>query len=172
MAAKILPLLSDGVIKSFLSKIQKTDGGCWLWVGHKNKDGYGRMGTNQWTALAHRLSFAFHKQIEPGSSCVCHSCDNPSCVNPDHLWLGSIRDNNLDMDAKGRRRSRPRCGAENSNSKLKSEDVSDIKRRLNSGMGLTEIARQYGVTKQAIYSIREGKTWKSIPAKSESLAQR
>jgi len=78
---------------------------CWEWLVAKNKDGYGRFRTNKKVTLAHRFSYAHYKnkgQLIPSNLCVCHHCDNPSCVNPNHLFLGTHKDNAQDRDRKGR----------------------------------------------------------------------
>lgn len=77
---------------------------CWIWIGSKDKDGYGTLWKDKKKIKAHRFSYEIHhKKIEYGLL-VCHTCDNPSCVNPDHLWTGTPFDNTLDMMKKGRGR--------------------------------------------------------------------
>lgn len=81
----------------FLSYVLKTDS-CWIWNGLRFPSQYGRFAGE----YAHRFAYkAFKGQIKEGL-CVCHSCDNPSCVNPEHLWLGTMADNMKDRDLKGR----------------------------------------------------------------------
>lgn len=87
--------------KRLLSKVVKTDS-CWLWDGALNSKGYGSMGFLKKGWLAHRLSYTAFKGPIPDGLLVCHSCDVPSCVNPDHLWLGTTRDNQRDSESKGR----------------------------------------------------------------------
>ena len=80
----------------FLARVQKTPT-CWLWTGGVNADGYGIVwldATRQ--ALAHRVSYALHYGINPRAQCVCHHCDNPSCVRPDHLFVGDQKANTQD----------------------------------------------------------------------------
>lgn len=77
---------------------------CWYWMGQVDRDGYGKVRFNGKYPTAHRASYEMHiGPISPGL-CVCHSCDEPSCVNPDHLWLGTVADNARDREAKGRGR--------------------------------------------------------------------
>lgn len=90
-----------------------SESGCWLWTGATKPNGYGNMGWNGKTIMAHRAAWlAFHGPIPEGMN-VCHHCDTPACVNPGHLFLGSQRENIADMDAKGRRVSADNSGAAN-----------------------------------------------------------
>lgn len=82
--------------------IPEPNSGCWLWLGSIKANGYGNMGFNGSFTQAHRVSFtAYHGPIMSGNV-ICHRCDNPSCVNPDHLWQGTPSDNTRDSMAKGR----------------------------------------------------------------------
>ena len=86
----------------FESKIKRQRSGCWIWKMAKNKDGYGVTDYKGKTVTAHRLSYVLYKGDIPDGMCVLHKCDNPSCVNPGCLWLGTISDNAVDMHKKGR----------------------------------------------------------------------
>ena len=88
-------------IERFNQKINKTNT-CWLWTGAQNSKGYGAMSYNGKVINAHRLSYLLHKGEIPDKLIVCHTCDTPRCVNPDHLWLGTHTDNNHDMIKKNR----------------------------------------------------------------------
>src|SRR5688572_21396248 len=88
----------------FEAKVLKT-AGCWRWLATKNNKGYGMIGINAAIGkrLAHRVSYELYVGPIPDGLCVLHHCDNPECTRPDHLFLGTKKDNMADMDAKGRR---------------------------------------------------------------------
>jgi hypothetical protein len=88
-------------IQRFLIKVDKTDS-CWIWTANKDKNGYGRFKFERYPHPAHRFSYKLFKGEIPKGMLICHSCDNPSCVNPEHLWLGSCSDNTRDMVSKNR----------------------------------------------------------------------
>src|ERR1700730_2840026 len=87
--------------KRFTEKIKFNDS-CWLWTAAKDKDGYGFFSVNGKQTKAHRFSFAHYNGEIPTGMIVCHKCDTPSCVNPDHLFLGTHKINLDDMRSKGR----------------------------------------------------------------------
>ena len=89
-------------IETFLNKINKTNSGCWIWQGCKNKDGYGFFQANKEKLRAHRWSAKYLGNMKIDGLVVCHHCDNPSCVNPNHLFVGTVKDNNKDCQNKGR----------------------------------------------------------------------
>lgn len=87
-------------------KINKIDGGCWLWTGWKNNWGYGEVCFKGKNLRMHRLSYLVHKGPIPPKMLVCHKCDTPACCNPDHLWLGTNKENHWDA------RDKKRCRAQ------------------------------------------------------------
>lgn len=133
---------------------------CWNWSGSKNRKGYGALSIKNKHSIAHRESYKVFKGKIPNGMHVCHSCDNPSCINPDHLWLGTNKDNNNDKMEKGR--FKPNYGNNNGNSKLTKNDVIEIKQKINQGYDLVEISKQYNVTPENIYSIKNNKTWRHV----------
>jgi hypothetical protein len=151
---KINPPLEE----RFWNKVIKTDG-CWGWLGHHNQNGYGTFKhTNE--SLAHRAAWVLIKGEIPSGMCVLHRCDNPGCVNPDHLFLGTMSDNSQDMMNKGRH---PKFGGEQNNkAKLKESDVADIRNELKTGIRPCVLARRYQMTGWAISCIKHGYTWKNI----------
>ncbi len=135
--------------------------GCWNWRANKNNKGYGKLWVNGRKQLAHRVSYVIHNGNIPRGINVCHRCDNPACINPSHLFLGTQAENIADRDAKGRQRVGERKGVHNGNSKLNEQDVVAI--RAANGMRLRELASQYGVTPTQISFIRRGKSWGHVP---------
>jgi len=88
-------------MKRFFEKINKTEK-CWNWIAGKDKDGYGKIKIDGKMVQAHRASWVIHNGDIPNGMCVLHRCDNPSCVNPEHLFIGTRLDNARDRDVKGR----------------------------------------------------------------------
>jgi hypothetical protein len=148
----------------FWAKVDKTSvGGCWSWTGGTNGVGYGalgiRLGPDQWEKVsAHRFSWSLaHGEIEPGVF-VCHRCDNPRCVNPAHLFLGTHADNMRDRMERGRQARGERHG----HSKLKPADVVLIRNERAAGTTAAALAERFGVSGPCVSRICTGKTWSYI----------
>ena len=137
----------------FWARVLKTDG-CWLWQGSRGKKGYGRLSRGNKTVLAHRISWQLHNGPIPGGLCALHACDNRVCVRPDHLFLGTIADNNVDMVTKGRRASF--AGESNPSAKLTREQAEEIRLDTRS---FSAFGSAYGVSKGAVQHIKQGHTW-------------
>lgn len=100
--------INDKQILRFESNIDKS-GDCWIWTGRLDKDGYGAIIIDKKSHFPHRLSYFIYKKENPAGLLVCHSCDNPACVNPDHLFLGSDATNAQDCSNKGRKGRPNKC---------------------------------------------------------------
>lgn len=132
--------------------------GCWLWTGGTNPKGYGYFyPTSSETRRAHRFSWELFVGPIPRDMLVLHKCDVPSCVNPDHLYLGSAKDNASDRDRKGRNGARR--GEEHSNAKLTAIQVSEIKNEKYSRDLSAMLASKYDVSQATIRAIRAGRRW-------------
>jgi hypothetical protein len=139
--------------------IPEPNSGCYLFLGYINEDGYGRFLYEGKRELSHRASYKMHRGEIPGEMQVLHECDNPSCVNPDHLFLGTVDDNMKDMVRKGRQ-SKLR-GDAHPRSKLAFEKAAEIRQYAATGMRHTDIAQKYDVTRPLISSIVRGEAWQA-----------
>lgn len=127
----------------FSSKhVPVTETGCWLWEAGVDNDGYGHYWKDGTTKKAHRVAYEVYKGPIPDGLFVCHTCDVSSCVNPDHLFLGTALDNNRDKMSKGR--------FVNGRRKLTAHDIVEIKERYAAGETQTALAKEYGVVHSTI----------------------
>lgn len=144
------------ISERFWLKVRKGDvDSCWVWTGGTNADGYGRIRAEGCHALqqAHRVSWELHNgQPVPDSLMVLHRCDNPPCVNPAHLFLGTNTDNMRDMAKKGRNKSA-------NNTRLTEGQVRAIRQRHASGEQRRHLALEYGVTRWHISGIVCRRSW-------------
>jgi hypothetical protein len=159
-----LGVINQSVIDA--NSIPEPNSGCWLWLGAKHqKFGYGKIGyDNRKYQAAHRASYSVFNGEIPDGMLVRHKCDNPYCVNPDHLEVGTDADNMADMV----RRGRSLKGGKNHNAVLNDTVVSDIKRRLFLGSNQKTIAAEFGVWGSAIQKIQTGNSWRHVPWPIES----
>ena len=126
--------------------------GCWIFTGCWDSYGYGKMRNN---IKAHRYSFEAHKGEVPPGSLVCHNCDTPACVNPEHLFVGTSLDNTKDCRNKGRLP----FGESHHRSKLSKLQVLEI---VGSTDSHAEIGRRFGVHENTVAAVRCGKTWAHV----------
>lgn len=148
----------------FWAKVRKTDG-CWIWTGARNPNGCGRISVGArgaGLALAPRASWILAHGAIPAGLHVCHHCDNPPCVRPDHLFLGSGADNTHDMMMKGRNGYGVNRGEENGAARLTSAAVLEIRKRRARGATLQSLACEYGVGKSSVHRIARGKNWRHL----------
>jgi hypothetical protein len=132
--------------------------GCWEWQGGMDKDGYGKIQIESKSLRVHRVSAMIYLGFDINSKLqVCHKCDNPCCFNPEHLFIGSDRDNKNDMKNKQRTK-----GSRNRSSLLTEEDVVEIKKMIRSGFSQSVIARSFGVSKYTISNIKTKKSWTHV----------
>lgn len=133
-------------IERFWSRVNKSDGvdACWLWTGKPHKDGYGVFGIGKKLYLAHRVSYEIANREIPSGLNVLHSCDNPPCCNPAHLFLGTQLDNVRDRDQKGR--GNPSRGEKNGNAKLTDAQIESIRTQYAQG-GISQyaLAREFDI---------------------------
>jgi hypothetical protein len=159
----------------FWAKVHKTDS-CWLWTGRPTKHGYGRFGVEYVSYPAHRYSWVLHNGPIPEGLVVCHNCpggDNPACVNPAHLFLGTPLENTADMVTKGRQAYGPRHGftlhperrprgQNNGRAKLTDAQARSLYVRYANGeRNISRLAQEYGVTRAAIRFSLASDRWTS-----------
>lgn len=135
--------------------------GCILWMG-SGVGGYGNITVKGRVRRVHRVVYEMENGPIPDGLLVCHKCDVPACINPAHLFLGTVQDNHADMVGKGRHRQGPRPDAwgEKSSSCRLTED--QVRRIILSPLSQASMAREFGVGRSTITAIRQRKTWKHI----------
>lgn len=141
----------------FWAKVDRRDPDqCWNWTASTSSDGYGRIGWKHSLLAAHRVSYQLHFGPFSDENKVLHTCDNPPCVNPDHLWLGTDKDNAQDRQRKGR--GIQHRGEKHANHKITDAQVCEIRKRYADGsISLYRLAREYGVSAQQIWYIVHNK---------------
>lgn len=127
---------------------------CWNWPLSKDTNGYGHYRINKILCKAHRLSYLYFNQSLEKGLFVCHTCDNPSCVNPHHLFIGTNSDNMLDMYKKGRGNT-----VEKLAKKLNTDEATQIKNAVGTHQ---VIADHYGINRSMVGKIKAGKCWKNV----------
>lgn len=161
--------------KRFWAKVHKTPH-CWEWVGGLTSQGYGMC---PWRGVpgkprqtAHRFSWELHNGPIPQGLCVLHRCDNPACVRPDHLFVGTMADNNADMHAKGRAvkggtysRAGYQRGERNRASRLTATKALALRRDRARGMFFRELATKYGISTSQAWRVAKAENWKHLTPK-------
>jgi len=135
---------------------------CWIWTGAKTLNGYGTIGLGSkkdGKEMSHRLSYKIHKGEIPDGMYILHSCDNPSCVNPDHLRFGTAKENTHDAMDKNRFIKPPiHVGENNPKAKITAEQAREI--RDNNHIKAKYYAEKYSLHISTVLRIRRGRTWK------------
>ncbi len=171
---KPLPTLTVIQSNRFWSKVEiRGLEECWEWTAAKRPSGYGVWGTNNTSQfMSHRLAYADWNRVDPGQLYVCHRCDNPSCCNPNHLFLGTCKDNSDDKVAKNRHphgdthfiHNHPEVvrGERNPASKITELDVREIRKLHAQGKSQTYISRLYPISQPMIGRIINKKSWPHV----------
>jgi hypothetical protein len=141
----------------FWNYVEKTET-CWLWTGLKGSEGYGNLRHKGRMEKAHRVAWMLTRGPIPAGMLVCHHCDNPSCVNPDHLFTGTNADNAADKA----RKHRAQHGEAVHTSKLDEQKVRQIRALYEQGQGPREIAKRFEVNRRTIHRIVSGQIWRHV----------
>jgi len=165
--------------RRFVSKLKiNSTNSCWEWLGSRLQRGYGRIGLNGKMITAHRASWLIYRGEIPRGKFVCHKCDNPPCVNPDHLFITTHKENMMDMVSKQRWSKKPKTAKQIESARKLMMKLSQSQRgkkkawsKLNKFQVLKirasnevqkKIAQRYGVAQTLISQIKSGKIWKEI----------
>lgn len=135
-------------------------GDCWEWTGTRNNNGYGVIRIQRKMIGAHRVAYELAFGAFDKALFVCHRCDNPTCVRPDHLFLGTLSDNAADMCRKGRQAK----GERNGHASLTDKKVVEIRALYKHGITVPELAAVYGSTRSAVGHAVKGRTWRHLLA--------
>ena len=163
---------TDSDIERFNKYIQKgKQDECILWTGGRFYNGYGQFRLGKKKIKAHRFSFVIHKGPIPEGMLVCHRCDNPICVNPDHLWLGTSKQNSEDRDKKGRMGDCGACckkttgmfkGVKNPAAKITQADADSIRKKYTTGKyTYRKLAKIFYLSSASIANVIKERTWNS-----------
>jgi hypothetical protein len=173
-AVKVVPRaqreikFTDKNLGNFWGKVNKDgptmlhmESACWSWMAHKNQKGYGHFRIVGAIFYAHRASWVINRGPIASGICVCHRCDNPSCVNPDHLFLGTTAENIHDRDAK--KRGNQPVGEAHNSAKLNELQVGEIRSLYaTGGISQRKLAAQFKVTQPVVGRIIRRELWKHI----------
>lgn len=151
-----------------MSRVKAMPSGCLEWQGTKTRGGYGSISINSVDTPTHRAMYEALNGKIPSGMFVCHTCDNPPCINPEHLFLGTAKDNMQDSIVKGRfkfnfkKGNKITLGRAPENRALTEQDVKEVRKKLSSGERVCDIAKLYGVTRYVIGDINRRKTYQNV----------
>lgn len=157
---EIKPKRTINTHQTFLDRIKISENGCWEWQHSKNKRGYGKISIDGILWRTHRYSYQYYIG-EIGDLNVLHKCDNPACCNPEHLFLGDLHDNVMDMIKKGR------CRAV----KLTVEEVFEIRELFELGIPRIVISEYLGIKRRTIDNVINGSRWWHLTAENKDYYQ-
>lgn len=148
-------------VRLLRNAMPEPNSGCWIWMKSVNHKGYGQFKLSDGkTTLAHRASWIAHKGEIPTGLLVCHKCDNRACINPNHLFLGTDKDNSDDKIRKGREARL--SGESNPRAKIVEDQVKAIIGEISRGRTLQSLADEYGVHRNTIHHIKTGRNWRHL----------
>jgi len=149
----------ESLLSRFWDKVRKSNV-CWIWEGARVGAGYGSFrvgGRKGKSLLAHRVSYVIEHGDIPDGCLVCHRCDNPACVRPEHLFAGSHKDNSQDMERKGRT---GRCyGKRNGKATFTFEQAEEVRGLRREGMTYRALASRFGIANKTVYDILRRRIW-------------
>jgi hypothetical protein len=150
----------------FWPKVQQSEDGCWLWTGTRDRAGYGRfhVSEEEHSKPAHRVSYELAYGPIPDGLHICHRCDNPPCVRPDHLFAGTRSENIRDAVQKGRKGRPPNMtiGEDHPQSRLTTPQVVEIRQLSQQGLTAPQIAVRYGVSPGTVLDVIRRRTWRHV----------
>lgn len=154
-------------LKRFTDKIMiNAQSGCWEWTAAVGGAGYGKMQWHGRLEIAPRIAYQIVHGAIPSGLHICHRCDNPLCVRPDHLFAGTRSDNMRDCRSKGRMKgiitSESVRGEHNTKAKMTDAQVVALRADRSAGLSLSALARKYGISKSMVKFIVDGKNWRHV----------
>jgi len=154
-------MTSKTILERFMDKVELIPfHTCWEWTAGLFSNGYPQFWLNGTNRMGNRVSYELFIGPIPGGLVICHSCDNPTCVNPAHLWAGTMADNHKDRNNKGRQAT----GEKHGSSKLSLAQVIQIRTRLRNGERGCNLCKEFGVRDAVISKIGKRQIWKQKEA--------